>query len=160
MCSDHIFTVTPCQWPHFYTNTLMVTTFLHQPLVVTTFLHQPSSGDPPVLHIAPHLISLLASSLAVFSRVWRCQWSPMQCSAVTCSAVQGSLVQCLEPSCAVIFSAVLYILFQCLTMIYQAWFDHVKVWPTPVLALRNLWHNLHMFLEILKFRVINKTKNI
>ena len=43
--------------------------------------------------------------------------------------------------------------------IYQASFDHVKVGPTPVLALCNLWRNLHMFLEILEFRVRNK-KNI
>ena len=40
----------------------------------------------------------------------------------------------------------------------QASFDHVKVGPTPVLALRNLWRNLHMFLDILEFRVKNKNK--
>ena len=42
--------------------------------------------------------------------------------------------------------------------INQASFDHVKVGPTPVLALRNLWLQIHMFLDILEFRVENKKK--
>ena len=39
--------------------------------------------------------------------------------------------------------------------IHQASFDHVKVGPTAFLALRNLWLNLHMFLDILELRVEN-----
>ena len=39
--------------------------------------------------------------------------------------------------------------------VYQASFDHVKVGPTPVLALRNL----HMFLDILEVKV-KKLKKI
>ena len=46
------------------------------------------------------------------------------------------------------------------TQIHQASFDHVKVGPTPILALCNLWHNLQMFLDILEFRVENKTNEI
>ena len=38
----------------------------------------------------------------------------------------------------------------------QASFDHVKVGPTPVLALHNLWRQIHMFLDILEFRVENQ----
>ena len=37
--------------------------------------------------------------------------------------------------------------------LHQASFDHVKVGPTPVLALRDLWRNLQRFLDILEFRV-------
>ena len=36
--------------------------------------------------------------------------------------------------------------------IYQGSFGHVKVAPTPVLALHNLWRQIHMFLNILEFR--------
>ena len=43
-------------------------------------------------------------------------------------------------------------------LIYQASFDHVKVGPTSVLALHSLCRQLHMFLDILEFRVENKTK--
>ena len=35
-------------------------------------------------------------------------------------------------------------------------FDHAKVGPMPFLALLNFWHNLHMFLDILEFKVENK----
>ena len=38
-------------------------------------------------------------------------------------------------------------------------FDHVKVGPTPVLVLHNLWRQMHMFLDILEFRVEKKTKS-
>ena len=44
--------------------------------------------------------------------------------------------------------------------VYQASFDNVKVWPTPVFALHNLWRNLRMFLDILEFRVEKKKKII
>ena len=44
-----------------------------------------------------------------------------------------------------------------LRFIYQASFDHVKVGPTLILALHNLWRQIHMFLDILEFRVENKT---
>ena len=37
-------------------------------------------------------------------------------------------------------------------------FDHVKVIPTPVLALNNLWRQIHMFLNMLEFKVENKEK--
>ena len=40
--------------------------------------------------------------------------------------------------------------------IYQGSFDHVKVGPTPILELHNLWLQIHMFLAILEFRVENK----
>ena len=40
----------------------------------------------------------------------------------------------------------------------QASFDHVKVGPMPVLAVHNLWCQIHMFLDILEFKVENKTK--
>ena len=40
--------------------------------------------------------------------------------------------------------------------IKQASFDHVKVGPMPVLALHNLWPQIHMFLDILEFRVENQ----
>ena len=43
--------------------------------------------------------------------------------------------------------------------IYQGSFDHVKVGPMPILELHNLWHQIHMFLDILEFRV-EKKKNI
>ena len=37
--------------------------------------------------------------------------------------------------------------------IYQASFDHVKVGPTPVLALHNLWHKfLHFFLKVVLYK--------
>ena len=42
--------------------------------------------------------------------------------------------------------------------LYQASFDHVKVGPTPVLALHNLWCQIHMFQDILEFRVDKKKK--
>ena len=32
---------------------------------------------------------------------------------------------------------------------------HVQVAQTPVLALHNLWRQIHMFLDILEFRVEN-----
>ena len=41
---------------------------------------------------------------------------------------------------------------------YQGSFDHVKVGPTPVLELHNLWRQIHIFLDILEFRVENKEK--
>ena len=40
--------------------------------------------------------------------------------------------------------------------IHQAFVDHVKVGLTPILALQNLWHQINMFLDILKFRVKKK----
>ena len=43
-------------------------------------------------------------------------------------------------------------------IIDQASFDHVKVGPTPVLALCNLWLQIQMFLDILEFRIENKKK--
>ena len=46
------------------------------------------------------------------------------------------------------------------TSLYQTSFDHVKVGPTPFLALRNLWGNLHMFPDILELREANKNKKI
>ena len=42
--------------------------------------------------------------------------------------------------------------------IHQASFDHVKVGPTLVLELHNLWRQIHMFLDILEFRVENQKK--
>ena len=42
--------------------------------------------------------------------------------------------------------------------IYQASFDHEKVGLRPVLALHNLWRQIHKFLDILELRVENKTK--
>ena len=47
----------------------------------------------------------------------------------------------------------------CMSSLDQASFDHVKVGPTPVLTLHNLWRQIHMFLVILELRVENK-KNI
>ena len=47
-----------------------------------------------------------------------------------------------------------------LTMWHLASFDHVKVGPTPVLALHHLWRKIHMFLDILEFRVENKIKSL
>ena len=41
---------------------------------------------------------------------------------------------------------------------YQGSFDHVKFGPTPVLESRNLWRQIHIFLDILEFRVENKIK--
>ena len=41
----------------------------------------------------------------------------------------------------------------------QGSLDQVKVGPTPVLELHNLWRQIHMFLDILEFRIEN-TKNI
>ena len=38
----------------------------------------------------------------------------------------------------------------------QASFDHVKVGPTPIFALYNLWRQIHMFLDILEFRIEDK----
>ena len=40
--------------------------------------------------------------------------------------------------------------------LYQASFDYVKVGPTPVLALHNLWRQIYIFLDILECRVKNK----
>ena len=37
----------------------------------------------------------------------------------------------------------------------QGSFDHVKVGPTPVLELHNLLRQIHMFLDIVEFRVEN-----
>ena len=42
------------------------------------------------------------------------------------------------------------------SMVYQGSFDHVRVGPTPVLELHNLWRQIHMFLDILEFRIENK----
>ena len=42
--------------------------------------------------------------------------------------------------------------------IYQGSLDHVKVGPTPVFELHNLWRQKHMFLHILKLRIENKKK--
>ena len=42
--------------------------------------------------------------------------------------------------------------------VYQGSFDHVKVRPTPVLELHNVWRQIHMFLDILEFRIENKKK--
>ena len=42
--------------------------------------------------------------------------------------------------------------------IYQASFDQVKVGPSPFSELCNLWHNLHMFLDILELRVGRRRK--
>ena len=40
--------------------------------------------------------------------------------------------------------------------IHQGSFDHVKVRPTTVLVFHNLWRQMHMFLDILEFRVENQ----
>ena len=40
----------------------------------------------------------------------------------------------------------------------QGSLDHVKVGPTPILELHNLWRQIHMFLDILEFRIGNKKK--
>ena len=45
------------------------------------------------------------------------------------------------------------IISQKLQSLYQASFDHVKVGLSPVLALHNFWRQIHMFLDILEFRV-------
>ena len=37
-------------------------------------------------------------------------------------------------------------------------FCHVNLIATQFLALRNLWHNLHMFKDILELQVENKKK--
>ena len=42
----------------------------------------------------------------------------------------------------------------------QGSYDHVKVGPTPVLALNNLWRQIHMLLDILEFEVENKQKKL
>ena len=42
--------------------------------------------------------------------------------------------------------------------LHQASFDHVKVGPKPVLELHNLWRQIHIFLDILEFRVKTKQK--
>ena len=44
-------------------------------------------------------------------------------------------------------------------IIYQVSLDYVKVGPTPVLELHNLWRQIHMFLDIPEFRIENN-KNI
>ena len=43
-----------------------------------------------------------------------------------------------------------------ITSIYQGSYDHVKVGPMPVLALHNLGRQIHMFLDILEFKVESK----
>ena len=43
-------------------------------------------------------------------------------------------------------------------LVDQSLFDRVKVGPTPFLALRDLWRNLHMFLDILELSVENFNK--
>ena len=48
----------------------------------------------------------------------------------------------------------------CYCWIYQGSFDHVKVASTPVLEFNNLWCQIHMFLDILELRVINKKKHL
>ena len=50
-----------------------------------------------------------------------------------------------------LFDQTLFQLFQ----LNQGSFDHVKVRPTPILELHNLWHKIHMFLDILEFRIEN-----
>ena len=42
------------------------------------------------------------------------------------------------------------------TPLHQGSLDHVKVGPTPVLELHNLRRQIHMFLDILEFRIKNK----
>ena len=42
--------------------------------------------------------------------------------------------------------------------IYQGSFDYLKVGPSPLLELHNLWRQIHMFLDILEFRIENKKK--
>ena len=37
--------------------------------------------------------------------------------------------------------------------IHQASFEHVKVGPTPVLSLQNVGGQIHMFLDILEFKI-------
>ena len=44
--------------------------------------------------------------------------------------------------------------------LYQASFHHIKDGLMLVLALHNLLRQIHMFLDILEFRVENKQKNI
>ena len=44
--------------------------------------------------------------------------------------------------------------------INQDSFDRVKVGPAPVLALHKLWQQIHMFTDILEFRVENKKNNL
>ena len=62
-----------------------------------------------------------------------------------------------------------YIICICICIVYrktaklfniliQVSFDQVKVGPSPFSALRNLWRNLHMFLDILELRVESKTE--
>ena len=42
--------------------------------------------------------------------------------------------------------------------LHQGSLDHVKVGPTPVLELHNLWRQILMLLDILEFRIENKKK--
>ena len=62
----------------------------------------------------------------------------------------------IDRSCLV--GTVLQTVLPLISSLYQASFDLVKDEPTPVLALHNLWRQIHMFQDIQEFRVENSKK--